>query len=95
MNQWEVWEGERREVRERVGQGRNTRLPSLEEGLNSHANRERCVQLYSFRRVLFCLITQRLKAERELNRDMKETEATESREKKNKLVGERTKFIHY
>lgn len=77
-----------------MDRGRNTRLPPLEEALNSLANRERCVQLYSFLEstlLLSSLISQRLKAVKELNRDLKETEATESREKKNKLVGERTK----
>ena len=33
------------------------------------------------------LDSQRLKAERELDRDLREAEATESREKKTKLVG--------
>lgn len=47
-----------------------------------------------FKREYFLSIPQRLKAEKELDRDLRETEATESREKKNKLVGERMKLTH-
>lgn len=57
--------------------------------------RKVCSVCSAFWRVLSSLITQRLKAVRELNRDLKETEATESREKKNKLVGEREQSFLY